>query len=50
MIAFDFIFNDEEDTIGNLLSQYLLDRENIYYVGYVIPHPLEITIWKHKNI
>jgi len=41
MIAYDFIFTDEEDTIGNLLSQYLLDRENIHYVGYVVPHPLE---------
>ena len=41
MKAYDFIFEDEDDTLGNLLQKYLFDDSNVDYVGYLIPHPME---------
>lgn len=39
--AWDFIFENEDDTLGNLLQSYLFEFGNVEYVGYVIPHPLD---------
>lgn len=39
MEAFDFILKDETHTIGNLLASYLVDRNNIKYAAYNMPHP-----------
>ena len=39
--AFDFIFFDEDDTLGNLLQSYLFKDNNVEYVAYSIPHPLD---------
>ena len=39
--AFDFIFFDEDNTLGNLLQSYLFKDDNIEYVAYSIPHPLD---------
>ena len=41
MNAYDFIFYDEDDTLGNLLQTYIFNEKNIEYVAYVIPHPLD---------
>ena len=44
---FYFSFNDENETIGNLLSTYIEDNDNVFYCGYVIDHPLnKIVILK----
>ena len=32
---------DENDTIGNLITQYILDTPDIIYSGYHMPHPLK---------
>jgi DNA-directed RNA polymerase subunit L len=40
MDCYDMIILDENDTIGNLLTTYLLDDKNITYASYKIPHPL----------
>jgi DNA-directed RNA polymerase subunit D len=44
----DFIFENEEHTLGNLLQQYLVDHHvegnkepKISYAGYKVPHPLK---------
>ena len=39
--AFDFMFFDENDTIGNLLQVYLYFDKDVEYSGYEIPHPLD---------
>lgn len=39
--AFDYIFIDENDTLGNLLVSHLNQNENVKYAGYIIPHPLQ---------
>jgi DNA-directed RNA polymerase I and III subunit RPAC2 len=39
--SYDFNILDEDDTIGNLLSSYILDDDKIEYCGYDIPHPLD---------
>ena len=44
MKAYDFTFEDEDDTLGNLLQKYLFDDSNVEYVGYLIPHPMEIKM------
>ena len=41
---FEFLIDDENDTIGNLLTSYLLDNDNVFYSGYIIKHPLKKNI------
>lgn len=41
MFAYDYIFNNEDDTLGNLLQVHLLNEKDIKYIGYAIPHPLD---------
>jgi len=41
---YDFSLEDENETIGNILSTYLLNDDNIYYCGYLIEHPLKKNI------
>ncbi len=45
--SFEFIFQNEEHTLGNLLQTYLVERHvdgkelpRIRYAGYKVPHPL----------
>ncbi len=44
MKGFDFMFQHEDHTLGNLLSTWMeqneMDNEEITYVGYKVPHPL----------
>ena len=40
MDCFDITILDENDTIGNLLTTYLLNEKNVEYASYKIPHPL----------
>jgi DNA-directed RNA polymerase subunit L len=49
---FQILFDDENETLGNLLSQYLTDDENVFYCGYLIEHPLKknILLNLHLNI
>jgi DNA-directed RNA polymerase subunit L len=37
----NFDINDENDTIGNLLSTYLTADKEVLYAGYIIEHPLK---------
>lgn len=37
--SYDFTIIDENHTLGNLISSYLLDNPEINYSGYIIPHP-----------
>jgi len=37
--SFDFLMVDEDHTLGNLISSYLLNNPQINYSGYIIPHP-----------
>jgi DNA-directed RNA polymerase subunit L len=44
MKGFDFIFQGEDHTLGNLLQTWMeqnqVDKEEITFVGYKVPHPL----------
>ena len=44
MKGFDFVFQKEDHTLGNLLQTWmednLIDTEQITFVGYKVPHPL----------
>jgi DNA-directed RNA polymerase subunit L len=44
MKGFDFIFQKEDHTLGNLLSTWMernmMDKDEITFVGYKVPHPL----------
>ena len=37
--AYDIHIKNENDTLGNLISQYLVD-ENLFFSGYIVQHPL----------
>ncbi len=39
--VFDVIFMKENDTLGNILSEYLSIDEDVKYVGYRLVHPLK---------
>ena len=41
MDAIDYIFIDEDDTLGNCLAYFLYNNPKIEYSGYYIPHPLD---------
>ena len=41
---FDFLIDNENETIGNLLSTYITYDENVFFCGYVIEHPLKKNI------
>lgn len=41
MNARDILLIDENDTIGNLLQEYILDDQSIHFCGYKISHPLK---------
>jgi DNA-directed RNA polymerase subunit L len=44
MKGFDFMFQQEDHTLGNLLSTWMeqneVDAGEITFVGYKVPHPL----------
>ena len=43
--GFTSIFiDDENETVGNILSTYLAYTENVFYCGYIIEHPLNKNI------
>lgn len=42
--CFIFIIDNENETIGNLLSTYITYIENVLYSGFVIEHPLKKNI------
>lgn len=37
----NFIFENEDHTLGSLLQQELLKDNNVHYAGYIIDHPFE---------
>jgi len=37
--SYNFMIIDEDHTLGNFISSYLLDHPQIDYAGYIIPHP-----------
>lgn len=39
-----FQVNDENDTLGNLFSSYLMDESSILYSAYIFEHPLKNNI------
>lgn len=41
---FIFMINDENETIGNLLTTYLSSNEKVFYAGYLIEHPLKKSL------
>jgi len=44
MKAIDYHITDENETIGNLVDEYIGDIDKTYYSGYHIPHPLKNVI------
>jgi DNA-directed RNA polymerase subunit L/DNA-directed RNA polymerase alpha subunit len=41
---FKFMIDNENETIGNLLSTYISNNSNIFFCGYLIEHPLKKNI------
>jgi DNA-directed RNA polymerase subunit L len=41
---FNFLIDNENETIGNLLSSYLSYDKDVFYCGYIIEHPLKKNI------
>jgi DNA-directed RNA polymerase subunit L len=41
---FDFLIDNETETLGNLLTSYITYHPNVFYCGYVINHPLKKNI------
>ncbi len=39
--VYDVIFMEENDTLGNILSEYLSHDEDVKYIGYRLVHPLK---------
>jgi len=41
---YNFSIDDENDTLGNVLSTYITSYKNVMYCGYLIEHPLKKNI------
>ena len=41
---FNFLIDEENETIGNLLSTYITYNDNVFFSGYLIEHPLKKNI------
>jgi len=41
---YNFLIDNENETIGNLLSSYLSYEKEVFYCGYIIEHPLKKNI------
>lgn len=39
-MAYDFVMENEDDTLGNIISHTLGKKENVAYAGYAMEHPL----------
>ena len=40
-LARTFVLHNEDHTLGNALRHCLMQRENVTFCGYSVPHPLE---------
>jgi DNA-directed RNA polymerase subunit L len=53
--VYDLVFYDENDTLGNILSEYLAQESDVKYVGYRLSHPqkyemlMKITLSENNN-
>jgi DNA-directed RNA polymerase subunit L len=53
--VYDLVFYDENDTLGNILSEYLAQEPDVKYVGYRLSHPqkyemlMKITLAENNN-
>ena len=41
MVGYDFVFENSDDTLGNILQTYGMREGDIEYIGYQVPHPLD---------
>jgi DNA-directed RNA polymerase subunit L len=44
ILGFDFVFRNEDHSLGNLLQTWIVENiidDNINYCGYYVPHPLQ---------
>ncbi len=53
--VYDLVFYEENDTLGNILSEYLSQEPDVKYVGYRLSHPqkyemlMKITLSENNN-
>ena len=45
MRGYDFLFENCDDTLGNIIQTYGLKDKEIHYIGYHIPHPLDKRLY-----
>jgi len=50
MVGYDFIFENSDDTLGNLLQTYGLKEKDIHYIGYSILHPLDKKLFVRVSL
>lgn len=53
MDVYDIVIHREDSTLGNLVKNYMYEMDEVKYVGYHIPHPLDpiviIKVELHKD-
>ena len=45
MVGYDFVFENSNETLGNILQSYGLREKDIEYIGYNVPHPLDKRLY-----
>jgi len=50
MTGFDFIFEKNDDTLGNVIQTYGIQDKDIHYIGYHIPHPLDRKLFVRLSL
>jgi DNA-directed RNA polymerase II subunit RPB11 len=48
--CYQFTIQNEDHTLGNLLTQKLLDEDRVLFAGYRIHHPMDDWIYVRVNV
>jgi len=45
MVGYDFVFENSDETLGNIVQSYGLRNKDIHYIAYQVPHPLDKRLY-----
>lgn len=45
MKGYDFIFENSNETLGNIIQSYGMKEKDIHYIAYQVPHPLDKKLY-----
>jgi len=50
MKGYDFVFENSNETLGNIIQSYGLRESSIHYIAYQVPHPLDKRLYVRVSL